>query len=210
MVVVDTKALRGCTSVIPMQIGKSNILENPLSPGEPPQMGGTREENIVLSILYGNADTALTLEEILTKQTKDKINNMHAPGVCSDTWKCTSCRKMGIRINKHIGRCTTQGCLGVSTQTTLKELGRKKRKMETLIMDKRPTVGGITHTFWTDGPGIKIKGTEGLLMTGWATVRCEIIKRENSKTPITIKKVETWRGGGMDLETVARCETEQY
>ena len=73
--------------------------------------------------------------------------------------------------------------------------------METLVWDQRPAQGGITQTFWTDGSGKKIKGTEGLLMTGWATVRCEVSKQENNKIPITIKKVETWRGGGMDLET---------
>ena len=57
--------------------------------------------------------------------------------------------------------------MGVSTQTTVKELGRRKRrKMETLVMDKRLTAGGITQTFWTDGSGMKTKGTEGLLMTG--------------------------------------------
>ena len=111
--------------------------------------------------------------------------------------------KEGIRVYKHIGRCTTQGCLGVTTQATTKELGRRKRrKMETLVMDKRPTQGGITQTFWTDGSGIKIKGTEGLMKTGWATVRCEVTKKEGNKIPVTIKKVETWRGGGMDLETV--------
>ena len=43
-------------------------------------------------------------------------------------------------------------------------------------------------------------------MTGWATVRCEITKQEENSIPVTIKKMETWRGGGMDLETVPRCE----
>ena len=35
LLLLDTKASRGCTSVISMQIGRTNLLENPLSPGEP-------------------------------------------------------------------------------------------------------------------------------------------------------------------------------
>ena len=90
------------------------------------------------------------------------------------------------------------GMLRSNNTDNNKGVRKKKEKENGDIGDGQKANTRRNHTtFWTDGSGIKIKGTEGLMKTGWATVRCEVTKKECNKTPVTIKKVETWRGGGL-------------
>ena len=113
------------------------MLDNPLQTGDIPRLGKGNDE-IVVSILYGDPDKVLEMEEILEKKGGHKINNMYAPDGSQQKWICPACQKEGVRINHYMGRCRTQGCIGVAPEQTVKDCRRRvKRKVEAVVIDKR-------------------------------------------------------------------------
>ena len=87
MIIIDTVAVRGCTSAVKIAIRKSEILENPLRPGEPAQLGKGNEE-IVISVLYGDADKMLEIEKVLERKGRQNINNMFQEDGSKEKWVC--------------------------------------------------------------------------------------------------------------------------
>ena len=171
MIILDTVAVRGSTSTIKIAIRKSEILENPLRPGEPAQLGKGNEE-IVISVLYGDADKMLEIEKVLERKGRQNINNMYQEDGSKEKWVCPGCKKEGRRINKYMGQCKQPGCVAIAPDNTYKDISKKnKRKMEALIIDKREEIQCNAHTFWTDGSGKKIPGGGEMMKTGWATVQ---------------------------------------
>ena len=65
-----------------------------------PVLGPNHKAEVVLSILYGNADVALQLEDMFQKQVNQDINNMYQPDQTKTEWVCLGCRTKGDRINQ--------------------------------------------------------------------------------------------------------------
>ena len=127
LLIIDTVQVRGCTSAIRVPIRKSGILENPLRPGEPAQTGKGNEE-VVISVLYGEADKILEIESILERKGNQKINNMYQEDGSTEKWVCPACKQKGERINRYLGMCKQKGCLAIAPDSTFKDISKKNKR----------------------------------------------------------------------------------
>ena len=90
----------------------------------------------------------------------------------------------------------------VNASGTYKDTGmNKKRKVETLVVDKREGKNTGARTFWTDGSGMKDK--KKVLQTGWGMIECKkLLKKEGKEHEIEIIK----REGGISRDS-GQCPT---
>ena len=83
----------------------------------------------------------------------------------------------------------------------------EKRRSETLLIKNTDKPKGQKRTFYTDGSGKKLEGTD-TLETGLAAV--EVTSQPTPQQTIIMAPVQTWKGRSPLLESVPGCEAEEF
>ena len=79
----------------------------------------------------------------------------------------------------------------------------EKRRPETLLIKNTDNPKGQKRTFYTDGSGKKLEGSDAL-ETGWAAI--EVTTQTTPEQTINMAPTQTWKGRSPLLESVPRCE----